>query len=810
MKHYTFLIITSLGFVFSQGYELDNIRPVGHIPFDYCSDVWGYTSPDGHEFALVGRYDGTSIVDISTDPHEPVEVGFIPGALSGWRDLKVHEHYCYVTNESNGGVDIIDLSDPFNPVKVNAYTGILTAHNIFIADGYAYIFGHGSGFRILDLADPENPVEVGSWETAYFHDGYVKNDTLYGCALYGGSLFIVDVSEKTNPVTMVEYNYSTYGAHAVWVSGNSKYAIMADEIVGGYINIVDIQDFNNINHLATWYPDEPQAESKSVHNVFWKDDLLYISYYVYGTRVVDMSDPANPQEVGYYDFYPGQEGLFRGNWGTYPYTANGLIYSTDFSGNGFFVMSFPFYGEIHFTLLGDTEDIQSDIPLSLTVEESDHYDIDYSTIMIYWGLDNTITDSAAAVATNDSTSYIGNIAPAGNVGVLHYYVSMETTDGQRVTKPYGAPYSTYSFNLGPDQVVPIVNSISELDDQFYPNGELDVYVEATDNFGIDSVELRWDLGDGQIYTQQCIEIDGPSSGIFFGTLIYSDLELGTEINYWALVTDASSMGNQIESEMNSFFVTDDYVLGDFEDTLKLDRWNLGTWGRQYINSDLGYGLTNAPFAVYEPNSNDSCDLIEPLDLIHFDHAYLTFMSWEIIAAGDFGFVQIKQGESGNWQTMLIVNGLGIIEQRYVDLNNFLNEDELYIRLLFTSDNSEEYIGWFVDDIHLILNQELSISENVNDDNWPHAIELHAAYPNPFNPTTTFRFSLPQTASIKFSIYNLQGRLVRSLFDGIHEAGEQSIVWDATDDTGQKLSSGVYIYSLEMADQFQSGKVVLLK
>jgi len=135
---------TLFGIIFSQNVQIDNIRAVGQIPNTAFSDIWGYTAPDGHEFALAGKSNGTSIIDISTNPHNPVEVGFIPGETSTWRDLKVHGHYCYVTNETGGGIDIISLEDPFNPYKVGAYTSTFTsAHNINIADGYAYIFGIG-------------------------------------------------------------------------------------------------------------------------------------------------------------------------------------------------------------------------------------------------------------------------------------------------------------------------------------------------------------------------------------------------------------------------------------------------------------------------------------------------------------------------------------------------------------------------------------------------------------------------------------------------------------------------------------------
>ena len=377
--------------VHAQQVDIYNIRPIVNVDLGTCNDVWGYTAPDGHEFALVGHRSGTYIYDVSTNPHDPIEVGFIAGATSTWRDLKTHGYYCYVTNETGGGMDIISLEDPFNPYKVGEYTATFTtAHNLFISDGFAYIFGSNAdegGCRILSLDNPINPVEVGSWEDDYFHDGFVKNDTLYGCGIYNGTLYIIDVSIKSNPINLVEHNYSNYGCHAVWVTDDSKYVVTGDEEAGGYVYIFDIQDFDNINLVSTWYPDEVDAEDKSVHNVLIKGDLLYISYYVYGTRILDISDPYNPTEVGYYDWYPGQSGLYSGNWGTYPLTENGLIYSTDYSGNGFFIMSYPFMGEINFEELNDTENNIDPLSFNVTINESPDYSVDYSSFKLYWGID---------------------------------------------------------------------------------------------------------------------------------------------------------------------------------------------------------------------------------------------------------------------------------------------------------------------------------------------------------------------------------------------------------------------------------------
>ncbi len=787
------------------------MRAVGNIPSIYTSDIWGYTAPDGHEFALAGRYDGTSIIDISTNPHNPVEVGFIPGASSTWRDLKVHGHYCYVTNESGGGLDIINLEDPFNAYKVGALTSTFTtAHNIYIADGYAYIFGANvgsGGCRIIDVStDSENPVEIGSWEEAYFHDGYVKNDTLYGGGIYEGSLYIVDVSDKSDPVTMVEHNYSDYGSHAVWVSGDSKYAITADEKSGGFINIFDIQNFSNINLLSTWYPDEPNASSKSVHNVFWKDDLLYISYYVYGTRIVDMSDPSNLVEVGYYDFYPGDAGLYNGNWGTYPYAENGLIYSTGFSGNGFFVMSYPFYGEIEFEELADTEDNASAIPLGVTIAESPDYTVEYSTLKLYWGMNGTITDSVGM--TFDGSQYTGSIVPNSEDGTMHYYVVFKTTDGNRVTKPYDAPRSNFTFQIGADMEFPVIHSVSDIDDQFYPVGSHMVYAEATDNIAVDSVYLFWQVGDGNDQSILCTQVS--NSSIYQGELTYTDVPPGTDINYWVQVIDATSMANTVESSPQGFSISDNYILGNFEDVLALTDWNLGTWGRQYVNSEIDFALNDSPGSTYEPNSENPCDLINPINLTYFNHAYFTFTSGEMFGDGDFGYLQVKQGANELWSTQLTVNGFNVMGQKYVDLDNYLAEEELYIRLLLTSDGEDESYGWFVDDIHLVLNQEMPIVGIEDDFYLPSEIVLHDAYPNPFNPVTTIQYSLPNAGIVDLKIYDLMGREVRSLVNAFTSAGTQSILWDAKDDFGNPVSSGVYIYRLETEGQMLSKKLILLK
>ena len=93
---------------------------------------------------------------------------------------------------------------------------------------------------------------------------------------------------------------------------------------------------------------------------------------------------------------------------------------------------------------------------------------------------------------------------------------------------------------------------------------------------------------------------------------------------------------------------------------------------------------------------------------------------------------------------------------------------------------------------------------------PLKFALHENYPNPFNPTTTLRFDLPEVSDITLTIYNMLGQKVRTFDYQNTSAGYHSVTWDATNDYGDPVGAGVYLYQLR-ADQFvKTRKMVLLK
>jgi len=88
--------------------------------------------------------------------------------------------------------------------------------------------------------------------------------------------------------------------------------------------------------------------------------------------------------------------------------------------------------------------------------------------------------------------------------------------------------------------------------------------------------------------------------------------------------------------------------------------------------------------------------------------------------------------------------------------------------------------------------------------------LEQNYPNPFNPSTIIKYSIPATAWVTLGIYNMLGEQVKTLLNDTVAAGEHSINWNGTNDSGKRVSSGIYLIRLSSGDNNQMRKMVLLK
>jgi choice-of-anchor B domain-containing protein len=342
------------------------------------SGCWGYSDTvivNGtqriRELALFGCFNGTSIVDITTPALR--ELAFIPtqsnsptSSGNSWREIRTSGRYAYITTEaSGGGLQIVDLlPDPNNPDSVRLVSKFNTGgnsnnqHNLgstggfaWQADSFIYLcggqvttgFGDAGGMAIYDVSNPTSPVLLSRYATRYVHDVFVKNDTAYLANINDGFVDIVNVSNKANPVRIKTFTYPApssgdAGTHNVWVSEDSKFIFTTDEIAPSGQNILrvhDARDYDNIIVNAATYKSPVGSQNAVVHNAYVRGQHIIMSYYTQGVKVVDISEPLDPVEVGAYNTYGSTTaGGYNGCWGVFPFYPSGKIIASDINGVG--------------------------------------------------------------------------------------------------------------------------------------------------------------------------------------------------------------------------------------------------------------------------------------------------------------------------------------------------------------------------------------------------------------------------------------------------------------------------------------------
>jgi choice-of-anchor B domain-containing protein len=327
----SFLLATLLvGSASSQGVNCALLGTFNnHGPFN---DVWGYTSPSGNEYALLGATTGTVVIDV-TNPSSPIETGWFPWGSSTWRDIRTYGNYAYVVTEATSGVRVINLSNPNNPTTAGTFgTGISSSsHNVCIdvSTGILYLPGSSAGTPAWDLTtSPTNPAYLGlaggTGNSNYFHDLCVENGYGYGSMIYNGDLRIWDAT--TFPPTVLS-DTGTPGnfTHNAWPNAAGTICVTTDETSGSVIKFFDITNKSNPIPLGQFTPN-----SNSIpHNAFIVGDKVHVSWYTEGYRCIDFSNPSNPVEVASYDTWPGSSGGFNGCWGCYPFLPSGNVLVSD-------------------------------------------------------------------------------------------------------------------------------------------------------------------------------------------------------------------------------------------------------------------------------------------------------------------------------------------------------------------------------------------------------------------------------------------------------------------------------------------------
>jgi choice-of-anchor B domain-containing protein len=452
----------SKNIILSSQIPLNNFPGYAAASAKRASDCWGYTSPSGREYALMALGWGLGIVEV-TNPANPTILTVITGPNSTWRDVDVMGHYAYVVTDQSGvGIQIIDLSqvDAGIATLVRNFSqgGHTTTHTIVANpdSGFLYLSGGNAAntgmIPATTLGDPTFPTFTGpGWRDQYVHEVQVVTYTsgpyagreiafLFAAGPYYGpsytrGLFIVDVTNKNNLVTLAGIDYPALRfCHQGWLSEDRRYLYINDELDGptygvssGLKRVFDVTDLEHPRLVSTF----DNGLTAVDHNEYVNGRYLYQANYTSGLRIWDLSHPLRPVEVAWIDTHPENNNpTYNGAWGNYPFFASGSILISDVQ-RGLFVVRLSL---LEPSFVGEPPtSLQPGQPLSILAQVAQR-NADKQTVDLMVRINNGQW-SAYPMATTAGGQYEAQLPALSCYDRISYYIRATTSDLREFTWP---------------------------------------------------------------------------------------------------------------------------------------------------------------------------------------------------------------------------------------------------------------------------------------------------------------------------------------------------------------------------------------
>ena len=681
--------------------------------------------------------------------------------------------------------------DNFNTTLIGQWANG-PCHTVNVSGSYAYVTDASVGLHIMDVSTPSSPQEVG------FFDGpgdYTSSVAISGSYAYvaGGwpgplsvmwtSLFVIDVSDPSLPQEVGGISLEDYALFPS-VAINGSYAHVTDGRTG--LRIIDISS-PSLSHEVGFLDIGRDAKSIAVSGSY--------AYVIGGAglRIIDISSPSLPQEVGFFDVQ-GDNPLSVAISGSYAYVAAASVglriidvftpsspqevgfFATDSSAIGVTVS-----GNYAYVAAGDSGMyiIQNDLLVSVDDDNSHPGGIAFGangTVFLANGggglraysPEDTSYINAATIQVGGDESYAKNVA----IGLDGNVFLANGLDGLRAFSYDGDSFvntahiddggSANNVAVGPDGTVFLANRSDGLRAYSY-DGSTFINTAHVD--------------DGSNSASSLDVVVGQNGAIFVA--IYND-------GLRAYQYDGSSLTNTAHIEEGGTAVavgpngTVFFSGGD------------GLYAYNYDDSTFitTASLSSAPYAVRLSVCPDGTILLANGDGQLFAYSYDGTAITQIAHIG--------------WPGLLIeIWGLNVapdgkIFVSYQDdgtdfVSVYLLEDSTFIEIAQIQD-WDQTTG-------------LSLYE---DETLLQKYTLHQNYPNPFNPTTTISYSLSEQSTAKLTIFDIQGREVRTLQDVERPPGNYEVQWNGMDRSGNPVSTGVYFARMQAGDYSKTIKMVYLK
>ena len=792
----------------------DPTNPVYAGGYDTPGNAYGI-AVEG-DYAYVGDYtSGLQVIDIA-DPTMP---GFIGSYTVGQNyGVSVDGDYAFMAN-AFAGFRVLDISDPTAPVPIGVYDTPGNAHGVAVAGDYAYVGDGDSGLQVIDISDPALPVLAGGYDTPGYADGVaVAGDYAYVADGTFG-LQVVDISDPTTPVGAGHYDTPDIARNVV-VAGD--YAYVGDRYSG--LQVFDISD-----------PSTPKpAGSCDTPGFVWgvaiSGDYAYLGDGPSGLQVVDISNPTAPSIVGTYDT-PGSA-LGVAVVGDFVYMGDGS------SGLHVIDISDPLAPVLagSYDTPGVAYNVAVDGDYVLLADN-----LSLQVIQVYQRSVNLVLDKAQSLVINTLRENIvrGKItdAPAGSFswelssdnganwmpvsadGAWHRIINPGDSVVWRSSLVYVLPpiNPTTSVNIGWLYDFAMIDSIVDVPGDQGSWARL-YFTRSGNDFADD---IHNPIAGYNIYRR----IDNPA---LVQHVLTDGEPLTIEPEQTTILADAAGLTPFIPSQENFQMLGLDgshYVVASGQAVSAPP----GVWEivgvvfsqqqDQYVClvSTVGDSAAAIPFSVYYvsahtttpsvyyssfPDSGYSVDNIAPGVPEEFAVAYNTgsgnYLSWDPSVDLDFQYFRIYRGDDPGFTPA---------------------PDNLVHATADVQWNDPDYDGW---DVHYKITAvdhagnesdaaSTGTATGIAGPRIPTTFALGQNVPNPFNPSTLIRYDVPVGGGeVTLRIYNVAGRLVRTLVDGPQAAGENRVTWNGRNDYGSSVATGVYFYRMTAPGFEMTKKMVLLQ
>jgi hypothetical protein len=754
--------------------------------YSYDTPNYAYDVAVSGEHAYVADYSsGLQVIDIC-DAMSPMLAGSYH--FSGvTNNIAISGDYAYVANHAYG-LQILDISDPTSPSFAGNHDTPDVAGHVSISGDYAYVSDSDSGLQVVDISDPTNPSLAGSYDPPGPNTGgvVISGDYAY-MPLYNIGLHVIDISDPTSPSSAGDYS-SLYDIRDVAISGD--YAYVIDHGLG--LQVLDITDPTNPTYAGSLStPDISRGIAIS-------GDYAYVADEQSGLQVIDISDPTNPSSAGSYDTPGYAAGVAIS--GDYAYVADGshglqvidisdptnpsLSGSYDIIDNIFCVTTSGDYAFITRMWSG---------PLIIQVFQRI---VDPSENRAYSTVVHSSSDYilAARLSTSQTESIVwyinGTEVLPGDFWTALFFHSKDLVWSARLE------YSTPNVNptcseltielLGPS---PLADSISDI-----PNDQGKQVSFSWTRSGYDYVGSPTPITEYAIYRKidytLFMSLESKEQGI-------NDADIETESNGqhsrlayppgdWHYLTTVPARCEDTYSTVVPTLADSTIFEGMYQTTFFV-RARTATPGI-YFDS--------------EPDSGYSVDNLAPTAPQGFSVAYnsgeANDLAWEECPDTDFKYFCIYRGESEDF-----IPDPGNLVHTTTGTSWRDEVDEAYNYCYKTT--SVDFSGNESDPTGPVTTTD---AIDVPD---PKRFALYQNVPNPFNPTTVIQYVVPGSGGhVKLRIYDVGGRLIKTLVNGAEPPGRKSVVWDGRDEQGVRAASGVYFYRLEALGNVKTRKMILLK